>query len=143
MTSDQMLSEDIVQDVYLKFYEAMDHVEHPEFWIYKTARNEVYQYYRKKNIHKDQFNVEDVEELEIQSEESLVKNIENEDLKILLKELISLLPLEQREVFLLKEYAELSYKEISTVLEIDEELVKSRLHKARQKLIKKISKLIN
>ncbi|MCK7525290.1 MAG: hypothetical protein MZV64_50615 [Ignavibacteriales bacterium] len=45
------------------------------------------------------------------------------------------------EVFVLKEYSGLSYKEIASLLEIDEDLVKSRLYKARQKLINKISKI--
>jgi DNA-directed RNA polymerase specialized sigma24 family protein len=42
----------------------------------------------------------------------------------------------------LKEYSGLSYKEIATLMTIDEELVKSRLYKARQKLINRISKLV-
>jgi RNA polymerase sigma factor (sigma-70 family) len=46
------------------------------------------------------------------------------------------------EVFILKEYSGLSYKEIASLLEIDEDLVKSRLYKARQKLINKISKIL-
>jgi RNA polymerase sigma factor (sigma-70 family) len=46
------------------------------------------------------------------------------------------------EVFVLKEYSGLSYKEIASLLEIDEDLVKSRLYKARQKLISKISKVL-
>lgn len=47
-----------------------------------------------------------------------------------------------KEVFILKEYALMSYKEIACILGIDEELVKSRLYKARQKLIDKISERI-
>jgi DNA-directed RNA polymerase specialized sigma24 family protein len=42
----------------------------------------------------------------------------------------------------LKEYSGLSYKEIATLMEIDKELVKSRLYKVRQKLINRISKLV-
>lgn len=143
MTSDKMLSEDIVQNVYLKFFEYMNKVEKPEFWLYKTARNEVYQYFRKKNIHKDQFNVTDIEDVEIESNESLEETIENSDLKNLIHDLLLRLPAGQREVFLLKEYSGLSYKEISSILEIEEELVKSRLYKVRQKLVIKISKYIN
>jgi RNA polymerase sigma factor (sigma-70 family) len=48
----------------------------------------------------------------------------------------------QRDVFLLKEYGGLSYKEISVMMGINEELVKSRLHKTRQKLIRKLSPYI-
>ncbi|MCB0744909.1 MAG: RNA polymerase subunit sigma, partial [Ignavibacteriae bacterium] len=49
---------------------------------------------------------------------------------------------EQKEVYLLKEYGGLSYKEISETLVIDVDLVKSRLYKVRQKLINKISKMV-
>ncbi len=47
-----------------------------------------------------------------------------------------------REVFILREYSGLNYKEIASLLKIDDELVKSRLYKARQKLINKISKVL-
>ena len=52
------------------------------------------------------------------------------------------LPVEQKEVFILREYSGLKYSEIGNVLNIDERLVKSRLNKARDKLINKVSKLI-
>jgi RNA polymerase sigma-70 factor (ECF subfamily) len=55
---------------------------------------------------------------------------------------LELLPQEQKEVYLLREYSGLSYKEIADIQQIDEELVKSRLFKTRQKLIKKVSKLV-
>ena len=52
------------------------------------------------------------------------------------------IPAEQKDVFVLKEFGELSYNEISRVLEINEELVKSRLFLSRKKLISKISKIL-
>ena len=57
--------------------------------------------------------------------------------------LTDLMNIEFREVFILREYTGLSYKEIASLLEIDEDLVKSRLYKARQKLVNKISKLVD
>ena len=50
--------------------------------------------------------------------------------------------IEQKEVYLLKEYGGLNYKEIAKTLEIEVNLVKSRLYNVRQKLIDKISKLV-
>ena len=61
--------------------------------------------------------------------------------ELVMKEL-NRMPVEQREVFLLKEYGRFSYKEIAGMMEIDVELVKSRLHKTREKLIKRMSKII-
>jgi RNA polymerase sigma-70 factor, ECF subfamily len=61
--------------------------------------------------------------------------------KIILYELDKM-AYEQKEVYLLKEYGGLSYKEISETLQMEVNLVKSRLYKVRQKLIDKISKLV-
>jgi len=84
----------------------------------------------------------DIDEVEISSDLSLEDEIENKELnKLILNELENMNE-DFREVFVLKEYSGLSYKEIASLIDIDEELVKSRLYKARQKLIKKISKLV-
>jgi RNA polymerase sigma-70 factor (ECF subfamily) len=99
-------------------------------------------YYRGKSYKVDQFNKSDVEDIEVDSGYNLEQKIENKELrKIVLKE-VEKLPFEQKEVYLLKEYSELKYKEIADMLNIDESLVKSRLFKARQKLIKQIAKFI-
>ena len=47
-----------------------------------------------------------------------------------------------KEIFVLRQYSELSYKEIANVLGVEEGFVKGRLFRARQKLIDKISKLV-
>ncbi|MCU0343604.1 MAG: RNA polymerase sigma factor [Ignavibacterium sp.] len=84
----------------------------------------------------------DIDEVEIGSDVSLEDEIENKELnKLILSELENMNE-DFREVFVLKEYSGLSYKEIASLLSIDEDLVKSRLYKARQKLISKISKLV-
>jgi RNA polymerase sigma-70 factor (ECF subfamily) len=146
MTYDRMLTEDIVQDVYVKFFESMDNIKSfasSEFWLFRTARNEIYQYYRKKKVHIDKFNPADVDEVEISSTESIEDNLEREDIRDRINEQLMFIPAEQKEVFLLKEYGGFSYKEISEMMQIDVELVKSRLFKVRKKMIDKISKIIN
>jgi RNA polymerase sigma-70 factor (ECF subfamily) len=145
MTEDVMLTEDIVQDIFVKLYQNLDNIRSKEninFWLFKTARNEVYSYYRKKRIRTDKFNVEDSDEIEIESEESIEDEFEKKEIKELILFELNNLPVEQREVFILKEYSGLKYTEIGDVLGIDEKLVKSRLNKVRNKLINKISKLI-
>ena len=80
--------------------------------------------------------------MEIESPVLLYDEIENKELNKLILTELDLMNEDFKEVFVLKEYSGLSYKEIASLLTIDEELVKSRLYKARQKLINKISKLI-
>ena len=145
MTEDIMLTEDIVQDIFLKLYQNINSIRSKEninYWLFTTARNEVYGYYRRKRIRTDQYNVEDTNEVEIVSEESLEYEIEKKEIKELMINELNKLPVEQREVFILKEYSGLKYTEIGDILGIEEKLVKSRLNKVRTKIINKISKLI-
>jgi RNA polymerase sigma-70 factor (ECF subfamily) len=145
MTEDVMLAEDIVQDIFLKLYQNLDNIRSKDninYWLFTTTRNEVYTYFRRKRIRTDQFNVEDIDEIEIPSEDGVEDEIEKREVKeIVMKELKNL-PVEQKEVFILREYSGLKYSEIGNVLNIDERLVKSRLNKARDKLINKVTKLI-
>ena len=145
MTADLMLTEDIVQDTFLKLYQNLENIRSKDninFWLFTTARNEIYGYYRRKRIRVDQFNVEDTDEIEILSEANIEDEIEKKEIKELMQSELNNIPIEQREVFFLKEYGGLKYNEISNLLDIDEKLVKSRLNKVRNKLISKISKLI-
>jgi RNA polymerase sigma-70 factor (ECF subfamily) len=140
-----MRADDIVQNVFLKLYENLDKIHNKQsiqFWLFKTTRNEILALFRNNGIKKLYDNAFDVEEIEIESPGSLSEEIESKELsKMILSELDNLNE-DFREVFILREYSGLSYKEIATLLEIEEDLVKSRLYKARQKLINKISKFV-
>ena len=138
MVSDKMLCEDIVQNIFLKLFENMDLIKNKNsisYWLFKTARNDVYSFYRSKKVKADQFNVLDPDELIKPSSENLEVEFEKRELKNLILHELNNLPDDQKEVYLLKEYGGLSYKEIAGIMEIEESLVKSRLYKTRQKLI--------
>jgi len=144
MVGDRLLCEDIVQNIFLKFFENMDLIRNKSsvnYWIFKTARNEIYGYYRSKKIKIDQFFAADIEEVEIISESDLTNEFELKELSEIIKKELNEMAFEQREVFILKEYTGMSYKEISEIMGIDENLVKSRLYNTRQRLIEKISKV--
>jgi RNA polymerase sigma-70 factor (ECF subfamily) len=145
MLRDEMRADDIVQDVFIKLFENLDRIHNKksiQFWLFKTARNEILALFRSTKDKKLYTNKVDPENVNLEDPLSLADEIESKELrKLILKELDSIND-DFREVFILKEYSGLSYKEIASVLEIDEELVKSRLYKTRQKLINKISKLV-
>lgn len=145
MSADRMLTDDIVQDVFIKLYQNMDSIRNKQsiqFWLFKSARNELYTIFRNTKLKKLYNESEDLEEIEIEDSVSLVDEFDFKELnKMVMDELEKINP-DQKEIFILKEYSGLSYKEIATLMEIDEELVKSRLYKVRQKLIRKISKLV-
>lgn len=145
MVNNSTLSEDIIQSVFMKFYENMNdfkNKESYEFWIFKTARNEVYNYYRSKKLKESLYDPSDVDSLSCTEKDGIEYILDQKEMqKIIMKELDNS-PLEQKEIYLLKEYGQLSYKEIAGLMGIDEDLVKSRLHKIRRKLVEKISKLL-
>ena len=144
MVSDKMLCEDIVQNIFLKLFENMELIKNKNsisYWLFKTARNDVYSFYRSKKVKADQFNVLDADELIKPSSENLEVEFEKRELKNLILHELNNLPDDQKEVYLLKEYGGLSYKEIAGIMEIEESLVKSRLYKTRQKLISLLRKV--
>ena len=140
-----MHSDDIVQDVFIKLYQNLDLIRNKDSvlaWLFKSARNELYSLYRNTKLKKLYIESEDYDEIEKVADFSLSEEFEYRELNaIMMKELENINP-DQKEIFVLKEYSGLSYKEIAVLIEIDEELVKSRLYKVRQKLIKRISKLL-
>jgi RNA polymerase sigma-70 factor (ECF subfamily) len=146
MIGDRMSCEDIIQNVFVKFFENLELIRNSNsinFWLFKTTRNEIFSYYRKKKTHPDQFKVDDTDELEIDSKFRIEEELEHKELNEIIRAELDKMAIEQRDVFLLKEYGGLSYKEIALVMSIDENLVKSRLFKVRNRLIDKLSKCIN
>lgn len=145
MVNSLSAAEDIIQIVFLKFYENLEMIKEKdkcEFWLFKTARNEVFNYYRSKKIKASYFESSDAEEIPAGDDESTEIMFDRMEMhSIIMKELKSF-PEDQREVYLLKEYSGLSYKEIAGLMNIDEELVKSRLFKIRRKLADKVSKIL-
>jgi RNA polymerase sigma factor (sigma-70 family) len=145
MTSDKLTAEDIIQNVFLKLFENFDKIEDKsktDIWVFKTAKFEVFNFYRGKSVKVDQFGVEDSDELEIISDHDILEVIELRDFKEKLESELNNLPFVQKEVFTLKEFGGLSYEQISEILDINENLVRSRLHSARRKLIAKLSKAV-
>jgi RNA polymerase sigma-70 factor (ECF subfamily) len=145
MLGDVMTCEDIIQNVFVKFFENMNRIRNSEridVWLFTATRNAIYSFYRTKKTHVDRFGVQDTDEIDIDSSIKMDEELELKELNEMIMNELDKLSIEQRDVFLLKEYGGLSYKEISEVMNIDQDLVKSRLHKTRQKLINKLSKVV-
>jgi RNA polymerase sigma-70 factor, ECF subfamily len=133
MKSDS-LAEDISHNVFLKFYDNLDTIrnkERIEFWIFTTARNEIFNHFRKnKNRINEPFEFHE----ERFSSNNLYDDFEQKELIDLIEEELKEMDSSQSEVYYLKEYSGLSYKEIAEMMNITEDIVRSRLFKVRQKL---------
>ena len=142
MVRSSMTAEDIVQNVFLKLFEKLDSIKDFEsirFWLLKTARNEVYGYFRKMK-NRNEETLEENENTLLSS--NLYNEIEEKEINEIVRDEIGLLPVELREIFVLREYSGLGYDEISQIVGVSKDLVKSRLFSIRQKLIKNVSKKI-
>ncbi len=140
MKSD-VLAEDIAHNVFLKLYDNLDrihHTERVEVWIFTTARNEIFSHFRK---NKNRIN----EPIEFHEEKfstnNLYSDFEQKELIDFIEEELKAMDESQSEVYYLKEYSGLSYKEIAQIMNITEDLVRSRIFKVRQKLRTAITKL--
>lgn len=139
ITRSRMLAEDIMHNVFLKLYENEALIREPEkveFWLFSAARNEAMSSFRK-NRH----SVDSGAELpEIVQSDPFADFEESEIRSIVMKEL-DRMDSSQSEVFILKEYSGMSYRDVSGVMNIPEDLVKSRLYKVREKLKTAIRKI--
>ena len=145
MLNDQMQADDTVQDVFIKLFENLDNIHNKQsiqYWLFRTARNEILGLFRNQANKKLYTDSVDIEDIQIGSDLALTEEIENKELSKLILIELNQMNTDFKEVFVLREYSGLSYKEIAVLLAIDEELVKSRLFKARQKLANRISKLV-
>ena len=130
------LTEDIFQDTWLtvisRIYSLREIDSFPA-WLYRIARNKVYQQLRiKKNASRLDENVP----VENQVKDDVFSGEDAAKIHRCLKEL----PLEYREVLMLRFLEQMSYEQISKVLNCKLGTVRSRLHYAKIALKKELEK---
>ena len=135
MVGDLDAAKDIFQTVFLHVYEQANHIDHPESfraWLYSIARNESVSYLRH-STHLDRSR-EEPDEVSPDGDPTPLTSAERtEEIQLLNRAVADLRP-EYREVVILRDYQQLSYREIAAILRIEERLVKSRLFTARRRL---------
>ena len=124
-------AKDITQEVFIRAYENLESFK-PEYkffsWIYKmTLNRSINEISRRK--HQAALDSEI-----ISPEEDPGSRIDARRLAKKIQEAITELSIDLRVVIILRHFADLSYRELSFVLEIPEKTVKSRLFSARQRL---------
>ena len=82
--------------------------------IYKITSTRSINFLRKKNL-RQYLSFEDNETKGLRSKEDFVKNIEAKEKLDRLHNVLNKIPLKQREVFILRNFDELSYEEISEI----------------------------
>jgi RNA polymerase sigma-70 factor (ECF subfamily) len=129
-------AEDIIQDAYVRAYEHLNQFEgRARFstWLTKIAIYEAYARVRRADHQKiDNISVLESQGWEVKSKgRNPEEQIYDGEMKMVLKKAFDALPDEYRSVFMLREIEGLSTAETAECLEISEENVKVRLHRAR------------
>lgn len=130
---DETAAEDIFHDGWMKVIHQPDKFDGSHFrgWIYQVMRNLSIDYFRKSTLRS-------VEQLDQERTESVQPSVERQqegiDCLDLMKNSVAALPMEQRDVFLLKEEAGLSLLQIAELMAVGKETIKSRIRYAMKQL---------
>lgn len=142
-------AEEIVQDVFVTIHKKIDRFEGKSAfssWLYRITVNAAFMKLRKRKQHQ----AVSFEELGIGSHENLVSNRSDScdvnymssrhELQEALQNAIGRLPEEYRTIFVLRDIDGLSNQEVGEMLSISVPAVKSRLHRSRLMLRKRLFK---
>lgn len=126
---------DILQDTFIKIWENLHRFRGDgslNFWIYRIAINEVYNFFNKK---KRLYNIQSAEE-----HEALLQNMkqdpyfDGDEARIKLQQAILKLPQKQQLVFNMRYFEKMQYEEMAKILETTEGSLKASYHWAVKKI---------
>ncbi len=127
------VSEDIVQEAFIRFYEKnmeFPSVDEAKYWLIRVTKNLAINVVKRKSREKAMVDkIKKVPKTPIQNGEDILIDIETKEM---VRAAVEKLPEKLKSVLILKEYADLNYKQIGTVLHISESNVKVRVHRARK-----------
>lgn len=136
-------AEDVVQDTLIKLYTHANYYKNVakfSTWIFTIAKNNALTELRKnKRKRTDSLHTDDGRFLDIGSkEESLESRVQNEIAVDQLNKFLDEIPENFRIAVVLRDFQELSYEEISKILEIPIGTIKSRINRGRIQLAEKM-----
>ena len=135
VTNSREAAEDLCQESFFRLYErdmTFPNPEEAKYWLIRVVKNAALNYAKRKDRERKAYQRAFREDRRQQEtgEGLLVKKETSEEVQSALEKL----PENLRMVLILKEYAEMNYKEIGKVLGISEGNVKVRVFRARERL---------
>lgn len=134
MTKNPQDAQDLVQEAFIKVYHQLGKYEGKgtfSSWIYRVAINHCMDEFRKKRYKMQQLEISEDQVMNPNHPEVIfLKKEKNRQLE----KLIGTLPEEERIIILLRYVNELSYNEISELVETPVSNVRNKLHRAKKKL---------
>jgi len=139
-------AQDISQECFLRAYKMLRSYRTDSAfstWIYRICQNLIFDFYRKnKKIKTVSLSVSDLNDGESKEKEIVDTNSGSEPSEHVIRtekiekirEIINSLPEDLREIVILRDLNNISYEQISEMLDIELGTVKSRLNRAREKI---------
>lgn len=136
--------EDVGQEVFLRLYYSLEQLRTPEVfepWLYRLTVNAAYDYLRKQK-RRHEHRMSDLSEQQVMMADAMaggkVTDEENRRTKIreFVQSLLGRISEEDRVLLLMKEVEGLSLKELEKVYNVNENALKVRLFRARQRVLK-------
>jgi len=134
MLKERSDAEDIWQNTFLKVHQSMDRYidqGQPRAWIYRIAKNCLVDHVRDQSKTPTMVPIEERHTLE---HEEPIDSIISNEMKEEFIQAIDQLPEAQKEVYLLRQRSDLTFKEIAEVLDEPQAKVVGRMHLAMKKL---------
>ncbi len=141
-------AEDVAQEVFIEVFRSVDKFRFQSkisTWLYRIAVNRSLNFIRNNKKRRwfksfeDTFRDRNAEIFNLAANpETPEQDLEKRQRTALLHEAIDTLPENQRIAFTLNKYEDLSYKEISAVMELSLSSVESLIHRAKKNLQKKL-----
>ena len=131
----QDIAEDVVQEAFIRYFERMETIPDPDgakYWLIRVSKNLALNYAKRKGRERRAYEkaARQPRTPQTSSEVEMMKEQSSEAVQQALEQV----PENLRMVLILKEYGNLSYKEIGDILGITEGNVKVRAFRAREKL---------
>lgn len=136
--------EDVAQEVFLRLYYSLEQLRSPEVfepWLYRLTVNAALDYLRKRR-RRPESRMADLSEQQMLTADAMAGAKANEDekeksrLREFVDSLLSRLSADDRLLLTLKEVEGLSLKELEKVYDVNENALKVRLFRARQRALK-------
>ncbi len=136
--------EDVAQEVFVRLYYSLEQLRSPEVfepWMYRLTVNAAYDYLRKRKRRQESRMADLADQQVIMADAAAGEKVEAERLEAaetreFVQSLLSEVSEEDRILLMLKEVEGLSLKELEQIYNVNENALKVRLYRARQRVLK-------
>ena len=137
--------EDVAQEVFIRLYYSLDQLRSPEVfepWLYRLTVNAALDYLRKRRKRKSEARVADLSEQQVMMADAAagskieLEQKERARVREFVDSLLSEVSEEDRLLLTLKEVEGLSLKELEKIYRVNENALKVRLFRARQRVLR-------